>query len=234
MQTKIPIWQCPSGRTKHRKEIMKDLTRTLLAIAGVSTFVVTSALAQPYTNETWFIDENGPALLQGGPLAGYAQGTNKLDPLSGLVAWYYPLAGPNAASIAGDVLLREPPIGTNSTISDLLRFDGIGGVYFFSDLEPNDPNPDHADVPVMPSINTSNFVFLNEVGPEGNNGALYIPNPGQPGYDLSGLFPGIKYNIISDVPEPNAFALAVTGGLLFLNRVRRFSKRSRSRISEWL
>src|SRR5215472_17040115 len=186
---------------------MKDLTSTLLAIVGVSTFAVTSALAQPYPNETWTIDENGPALLQGGPLAGYAQGTNKQDPVSGLVGWYYPLAGPNAASVAGDVVPLEPahPGITNILLSDLLRFDGRAGVYFFSDLEPGETNPDHADVPVIPPFNTNNFVVLNEVGPEGTNGAMYVPTAGEPGYDTSGLFPGIKYNIISDalVPEPN-------------------------------
>jgi hypothetical protein len=200
---------------------MKDKSGKLLAMLGISMLVGASALAQPYPNETWTVDENGPALLQGPSLVGYSNGTNKLDLVSGLVGWYYFLGAP---SMSGDVLLLEPgPTGTN--YSDLLRFDGTGGVYFFSDLEPGEVNPDHADVPFLPSPAGSNVVVLAEIGPEGNNGAFYTPQPGQPGYDTSGLLPGLSYNIISDtlvVPEPHVAILAVTGGgLLLATRARR-------------
>ncbi len=68
-----------------------------------------------------------------------------------------------------------------------------------------------------------NPVFLNEVGPEGNNGAIYTPDPGAPG-SVAGAV--ITYNIISDssVPEPNTLALAVLGaGLLVITLKRRHS-----------
>jgi hypothetical protein len=198
---------------------MKNMSGKLLAMLGISMLVGASALAQPYTNETWTVDENGPALLQGPSLVGYSNGTNKLDLVSGLVGWYYFLGVP---SMAGDVLLLEPGTG-GTNYSDLLRFDGTGGVYFFSDLEPGELNPDHADVPVMPTPAGSNMVFLAEIGPEGNNGAFYRPLPGQPGYDTSGLLPGLAYNIVSDVvPEPHVAILAMTGGgLLLATRARR-------------
>jgi PEP-CTERM motif len=194
---------------------MKNTTKIMLALAGTSAFIVTSAFAQSFTNSTWTIDENGPALLSNP--AGYSTGRYQPDPVSGLVGWYYPLAG--TPSVAGDVLLLESQ-NPSAPPSDLLRFDGQGGVYFFSDED--GPPVDNADVPVMPQ--TINPVILYEIGPEGNNGALYVPAPGQPGYDLSGILPGIQYNIISDVPvpEPASATLLLAGaGLWLLNASRR-------------
>jgi len=199
---------------------MKNPTKIVPAVAGILCLLVTTVLAQPletFPNETWTIDENGPAVLSGGALAGYSNGHYQVDPISGITGWYYGLGGTNI-NVAGDVVLLEPqaPAGT---ISDLLRFDG-DGVYFFSDLEPNETNPDKADVPVIPQA--INPVVLYEVGPEGDNGALYIPGPGQPGYDLSGILPGIGYNIISDVPEPASATLLLAGaGLWLLKSSRR-------------
>ena len=98
-------------------------------------------------------------------------------------------------------------------------FDGAG-VYFFSELEPNETNLDSADVAVLPQ--PINPVVLIEAGPEGNNGVLYIPISGQPGYDTSGVLPGIGYNIVSDVPEPAAATLLLAGtSLWLLNSFRR-------------
>lgn len=187
---------------------MKELLKVLLPVGAAFAIVVTTALGQ---TETWTVDENGPAILFGNPIVGFAQGTNKVDPASGIFGWYYPL-GP---SVPGDVLLLEPQVSTNS---DLLRFDG-NGVFFFSDLELGDPNPDKADVPIMP--NPINPVILNEVGSEGgSNGVVYAPGPGMPGFDLSGELPGLQYNIISDVPEPGTMALVGLGamGLLVISR----------------
>ena len=199
---------------------MNNPTKIVVAVAANLSFMPTAVSAQvlgPFPNETWDIDENGPALLNDGPLVGYSNGRYQVDPVSGIVGWYYFLGGTNM-NVAGDVVLLEPqaPAGT---ISDLLRFDG-SGVYFFSDLDPNETNPDKADVPVIPQ--PINPVILTEVGPEANNGVLYIPISGQSGYDVSGILPGIRYNIISDVPEPASATLFLAGASLWLlNRDRR-------------
>ena len=200
---------------------MKTHIKTLLAIAGISTFVFTSAFAQPYPNAVWTIDENGngsfyapPPPGGGSPVIGYSNGHLQMDPISGITGLYYNF-GP--ASQAGDVVLLEPGAPSGPP-SDLLRFDGQGGVYFFSDLD--GPPFDLADVPVMPQ--PINPVFINEVGPEGNNGAFYTPLAGQPGFDTTGLLPNVSYNIISDVPEPASATLLLAGaGLWLLNIARR-------------
>jgi hypothetical protein len=193
---------------------MKKTSTMLLVLVLTSIVTVTTALGQ--AGPTWKVDENGPALLSG-PVAGFANGAYKLDPISGLTGWYYPL-GP---STPGDLILIEPLVGNTNTITDLLRFDGQG-VFFFSDLEPGQLNPDKADVPQIPNPVSPSFV-RGEIGPEGNNGALWVPAAGQPGFDLSGQLPGLSYNIISDaVPEPNSVVLllasAVVLGLCHLRR----------------
>jgi len=192
---------------------MKKASTMLLVLIFTSIVTVTTALGQ--VASVWRVDENGPALLSGS-IAGFANGSYKLDPKSGIMGWYYPL-GP---STPGDLLLIEPLVGNTNTVSDLLRFDG-NGVFFFSDLEPGELNPDKADVPQIPNP-VNPFFVRNEVGPEGNNGAFWTPGPGQPGFDLSGSLPGLGYNIISDVPEPNSVALYLAvAGLLALRRLQR-------------
>jgi hypothetical protein len=191
---------------------MKKLTQLSLALAVIWTIAATSALGQ--TNQIWTLDENGPALLSG-PISGYSNGSYQFDPQSGLTGWYYSLGGPGA-NVPGDLMLLEPGTGA---YSDLLRFDGAG-VFFFSDLEAGELNPDMADVSILP--NPNNPVILTEIGPEGNNGVLYTPGPTDPGFDLTGLLPGLQYNIISDIPEPSTIALAGLGvAVLIVFRRRR-------------
>jgi hypothetical protein len=199
---RIRMFRQRSGVAKHPRRAARSAIRKTVLLAAILGYSISpqfaaTARAGFVPTHFWNLDESGLVFLSGGPPVGYANGTNKVDPASGILGLYYPL-GP---SVAGDVLLLEPQ---TSTDSDLLRFDGQG-VFFFSDLETNDPNPDRADVPIMP--NPINPVILNEVGPEGSNGAVYVPAPGQPGFDLSGLLPGLQYNIVSDVPEPSALAL---------------------------
>jgi hypothetical protein len=192
-------------------------TKTLLLGISLAT-VLTTALAQPYTNATWTIDENGPALFDShSGVVGYSNGVLQRDPISGVTTLYYQLAGPNVPSLPGDVVLLDPPSTFQG--SDLLRFDGRGGVYFFSDVEPGEANTDLADVGVpLGSVDATNapVLFFTETGPEGNNGYLYTPAAGQPGYDTSGVLPGVHYNIISDVvPEPGSAVLLLIGGALW-------------------
>src|SRR5439155_22168249 len=124
----------------------------------------------------------------------------------------YYLSPLHLTPVDGDIAMIEAP---TDAISDLLRF-AQGKLYFFSDHEPNDPNPDPADVGIPP-LGAAFVLNLLEVGPnggpgpEGNNGALYLPLPGQPGFDSSGTWPGVMYNFISDVPEPGSLALLLSG-----------------------
>jgi len=193
---------------------MKSLRKILLVASLTSAMAAATALSQPFPNALWSFNEQGLGLFNGGTTIGYSLGTNRVDPVSGMSTLWYSVGGPPV--LAGDVVLIEPQ---TSQISDLIRFDGQGGLYFFSDLEPGELNPDPADVPQLPA--PINPVVLNEVGPEGNNGAFYLPGPGMPGFDPTGVLPGLQYQFISDVPEPSSMALLITGaGLLALKLVR--------------
>jgi hypothetical protein len=77
-------------------------------------------------------------------------------------------------------------------VFDFVRFNGNGTVVFYSD---NVPTADSlGDTPGPPLGFYENLIFIPEVGPEGNNGAIYTPTAGQPGYDPSGP----TYHFISD------------------------------------
>jgi hypothetical protein len=201
-----------STNERQRKgNTMKPVTRVLLAFALTSTIAATTAVGQPFANELWTVDENGPAILSprsGGGLVGYSNGSYRQDPISGLTGWYYGLGG--LIYVPGDVLLIEPQ---TSQPSDLLRFDA-GGVFFFSEREPGEPYPDMADVFQLPA--PINPVILLEVGPEGNNRAHYAPDLGMPGYADPAIFPGLQYDFISDVPEPSTFALTGLGAVALM------------------
>ena len=73
-----------------------------------------------------------------------------------------------------------------------------------------------ADTRSPPFAFYANQVSLAEVGPEGNNGAFYTPQEGQPGYvELDGAagIQGFTYHFISDstIPEPSSTALLSLG-----------------------
>jgi hypothetical protein len=129
------------------------------------------------------------------------------------------------AVASGDVILTEPgqPNGPNS---DIVRFWDPTGInqseiIFYSDFSATDPADAPADVG-LPTQLQPLVVTIPEVGPEGNNGAIYLATPGLPG----SISFSIQYNILSDVPpvpEPGTGALLLSGvGLLFgIKRFRR-------------
>lgn len=120
----------------------------------------------------------------------------------------------------GDLALFEPNQAA-SLPSDMIRFFNTPGAtsiaIFYSDIEAGEPpNPADSGVPVSP-----NAFPVPEVGPEGNNGVVWTPLPGQPGAGPTGA--QITYQIISDAPEPGAVAMMLAGmaALLAVNRLRR-------------
>src|SRR5215475_10386613 len=101
---------------------------TVLLVLTLTAFITATTALGAAGGPVWTVDENGPALLNG-PIVGFANGAYKVDPISGLTGWYYPL-GPSTPC---DLVLIEPIVGNTNTVSDLLRFDGQG-VFFFSEL----------------------------------------------------------------------------------------------------
>ena len=147
---------------------------------------------------------------------GTTPSTIAVDPASGIatVTYLLPFAG-----TPGDVVLlsTNEPAGT-SQISDILRFDGNGHAYFFSDVTTSDPANAPADVGLPPL--GPNTIFVTEVGPDDSNSAFYAPpGPGAPGFDPTGP----SYSILSDaVPEPDAWTFLTAGIGLWLVLKRRW------------
>ena len=188
---------------------MRKMTKVTLLLVVTSAVAVTSSFGQVLT-----FDENGNS--SGGP-AGPLPFSVAPDPISGIPTLVYTLP---VAVTPGDVLVSE--LATSQTNSDLLRFQG-NHLWVFSDSEPGE-HLDLADVPVIPPPST-NFPVAGtfpEIGPEGNNGIVYTPLAGQPGFLTGGQ---LTYHFISDVPEPASLALLGFGSLVVL-MARRYIRRT--------
>ena len=190
---------------------MKQYIKVILAVGFTAAIAATTALSQPLIS----VDEFGVGTFNASPLGWQ---TNVAEPFSGMTTLSYNLPFPG---VRGDVVLMEPNSGV---VSDLIRFDGNGHLFFFSDASPGDPADSLADVG-LPGFNAAAPVlFLNETGPEaGPNGFWgYNPTGGLPGDNTAGAI----YNFISDVPEPGALPLLACGlGILgFVQRRRKLSR----------
>lgn len=179
--------------------------KTHLLLTGL---FVSLLLAQSAPAAILPFDENGngafgPGVIQPDPGPGG---------LGAVLTYHLPFAG-----VPGDVLLHDGAL--TGPVLDVVRFNGNGTLLFYSDTPPFDSL---ADTPSPPTALYPNQVNIVEVGPEGNNGALYTPGPNDPGFDPSGP----TYNLISDspVPEPASVSLlavgAVLGGLIVVKRRR--------------
>jgi len=198
---------------------MKRFTQPLLALACACAITPNSLFAQLiYT-----FDEYGTSTSSssGPPIS---PGIMQPDPSGGLTVPVMVYTVP-LPLIAGDVVLTEPGAPVPGPNSDVVRFWNPTGInqtqiIFYSDVSPNDPADAPADTGLPGQL--INPVIIPEVGPEGNNGAVYTPVAGAPG---SLLGASIQYNIISDgvVPEPGTMALTGLGGgmLLLMSRRRR-------------
>jgi hypothetical protein len=127
----------------------------------------------------------------------------------------------------GDVLINDNLAGVAPDFGDILRFTANNTVEYYSDSGPNDPPDalaDNATFPTRDSISANAFT-LNEVGPEGNNGFIYTPTVGQPGYNAAVTV--TAYGVISDAPIPEAASsvslglLLTLGGLVVVSRRRK-------------
>jgi len=186
-------------------------TIKILSVLGCACVITTSsAFAQLYTFDE-FGNSSSPATLP--PMS---PGVLQADPSGGLTVPVLVYTVP-LPLLMGDVVLTEPGNpSTGDQYSDVVRFWNPTGInltqiIFYSDFSATDPADSPADTGLPQQL--INPVFINEVGPEGNNGALYTPPAGG-----AGSFPGalIQYNIISDVPEPDALALIIVGSGLLL------------------
>ena len=179
-------------------------------------------------------DENGHGTIQVGAAGAITtlNGTLALDPAGPIggsqLVLTYMLPEP---VIAGDVQFLE--IAGAQVTSDWLRFTDASGILrgatgagsrmiFYSELEANEtaggPGVDLADR-IFPTNLGSGNVLLGqlEIGTEGNNGFNYLPG---------GAFPNNNQYIgISDIPEPETYALMLAGlGLLGFVARRRTQK----------
>ena len=198
---------------------MKRSTQTLLALACACAITPNSLFAQLiYT-----FDEYGTST---GPVGGppISPGILLPDP-SGPAGLTVPVMVYTVPLqlVNGDLVLTEPGNPTGGPNSDIVRFWNPTGInqtqiIFYSDFSPTDPPDAPADTGLPQQL--INPIFMPEVGPEGNNGAVYTPVAGAPG---SLLGASIQYNIISDgrVPEPGTMALTSLGGGLLLLALKR-------------
>lgn len=193
---------------------MRHLAKIQTILSLLTAATLTTAYGQP-AGQLFTFDEYGNGIFNGKPLSGV---TLAADPSGGVAGQVLVYTLPFASPI-GDVALIEPGQTGGAPLSDVVRFwDAPGAttqVIFYSDFSANDPADAPADVGLPSQLNI--LVRLNEIGPEGANGAIYTPGAGDPGF-----VPGIQYEILSDgvVPEPRVLSLAALGGGLLLWRKR--------------
>jgi hypothetical protein len=126
----------------------------------------------------------------------------------------------------GDLVLLEP---NSPNTSDIIRFAATS-VSFFSDPEQAAEPAVRQDVisalpnPVAPILRTDEQAVAGSAI-ESNDGILYVPEPGDPGFDNAGAIK-FGYDVLSDVsaiPEPASLVmlslgLAAVAGLAWRRR----------------
>jgi MYXO-CTERM domain-containing protein len=196
--------------------------RLLLGFIAALTLMAGAAFAQG-PNVLISIDENGNGFLNFGGGNIRMPWAVQNDPGPGGLpnVLTYNMLGPPSVT-AGDVLLQD---GVGGPVFDVVRFNdyntgGVQGypasILFYSDN--TDGFDSIGDTPSPPGAFYANNLTIQEIGPEGLNGAVYTPLAGQPGF-----VPGfnVTYDLVSDgviTPEPPAAATFAFGafGLIAL------------------
>jgi hypothetical protein len=120
--------------------------------------------------------------------------------------------------VQGDLHLSDSAVAV--VLGDVVRFVTVGNTSFMVFYSDNGDGVDAtADASGLPGNTLTNVATILEVGPEGANGAKYVPTPGQPGYFSSDFTS--TYNITSDssTPEPGSVFLMM-GGLAGLGLLK--------------
>jgi hypothetical protein len=187
-----------------------SLSRFVLGAACVGLFLCHTAGAQPIVANVT-VDENGNGIGTLGP--GFLAG------VPSVLTYDLPFATiPGAVLIPGDVLLVDGGVVLDVIRFNSVDFDGFAALdaspftlVFYSDNIGGIDAPADTGLPAF----DPNGVRIDELGPEGNNGAFYTPTEGQPGYVEFGPFglQGFTYHFISDgtIPEPSSTALLSLG-----------------------
>jgi PEP-CTERM motif len=202
---------------------MKKVSLGILFIA-VSLLGATSAFADGIAGSCpcdMGFDENGNGFVNAEPEAGILAPDPGPGGLAAVLTYALPFDG-----VAGDVGLTAAE-GT----FDYLRFNGNGTLVFYSDN--TDGTDAIGDTASPPASFYANLIFIPEVGPEGGNGAIYVPTAGQPGFNNG----GDQYVILSDgvltvppIPEPSTLMLFGSGIVAMAGHgLRRLKKGARDR-----
>jgi hypothetical protein len=152
-------------------------------------------------------DQFGNGLNDSTPLptsfTSYDNGGNPVQALT----YTLPFSG-----VAGDLILTDPNF--SDLPLEVLIFPGDGTVQFFAGNLPNSL----AFLPSPPALDSSNLIFVSDVGPEDTNFATYTPTDGQPGFDTSSPT-YVIYNGVDGLPAPTATPeprLSLAAGLVMV------------------
>src|SRR5215467_14419597 len=153
--------------------------RWFLGMLLAGLFLCSPAHATPI-----IVDEFGTGIGTLGP--GFIAPDPGPGGLPAVLTYLLPFAG-----VVGDVLMAGTSDG--GAIFDVVRFNGNGTLIFYSDNVPTADAP--ADTPSPPGVLYTNRLTISEIGPEGDNRAVYTPLLGQPRLDVT-FAP--NYTFISD------------------------------------